>query len=42
MWLDIMLLNQVRERALEELQQVRNERDKLQSQVQVLQVFSGP
>jgi starch synthase len=39
---NIMLLNQVRERALEELQQVRNERDKLQSQVQVLQVFSGP
>jgi chromosome segregation ATPase len=34
---NIMLLNQVRERALEELQQVHSERDKLQSQVQVLQ-----
>jgi hypothetical protein len=38
-----MLLNQVWERALEELQQVRSERDKLQSQVQVLQGTSmGP
>jgi hypothetical protein len=34
-----MLLNQVREHALEERQQVRSERDKLQSQVQVLQVL---